>query len=702
MKGFRYYRWRVNATPSSSGGFFCANELEMRNAAGSPLLPTRSVASSQSSNGTGPSKLFDGDRQSGHFCTEQHGQQGLTGWVWFDMGKPVWVQQYTFWSRQNLFAMPSAWVFEGSSASTGPWNELDVQDNLPKSSREQYVGTYMLQQKTTTTTSTIAGNVAASATVTLTSSTVTSISSTLTTFTWTASAAAITGSFVLQVRDPEAFMSDPYAKVAAREAVAAVAGVPQFLVAVSLRLQNSRRLPGRVAQAAGVLVDFEIAVPSIEVAENTRSTMSSMDLVEVISVFQNAAVKAGLPSEAQPIDVQVMEEPSLPLDPSTTKLSASNPETSSNTMSIVLIIALAGGAVVLLVFVGTLVACYVTRRKPTEDDDNNPNAVDLEAPGNWLEEGREGEESSLSVLRSKTDLIRGWGLQVVADGSDTLDMLSSLLDVPHPSKGIRKDARERSKYTKLSLRGAWRIQAPTQESKYKIEVDEVKTQIRMLEHHGMSAPSVTTVFDSQAERLGVDASVNEKILLHGTKPELLLSILQSGLNERTSVGLFGLGLYLAEDASKTDQYCTEDFSDDVALRELHDVLYAKTEVEHPGRASRSAIFYQLVCRVSLGYPIITKDGESSIHDPEMSIYATHHKRECAGIPCSSPPIPHHSLIAEKGPLSEGYVAVQHREFVQFHSQRVLPEYLIAYSRDERESMDERDSDDHPVISTRTI
>jgi len=218
-------------------------------------------------------------------------------------------------------------------------------------------------------------------------------------------------------------------------------------------------------------------------------------------------------------------------------------------------------------------------------------------------------------------------------------------------------------------------------------VEEIKENMELLKHCGKSMPSVPTLLESQTGSLGVDDSINEKFLLHATKPQLLLSILQSGLNERyaSAGGRFGLGLYLSENSSKTDQLCTKDSSDDPDLRELHDALYVKADIEHPGRAEGLAIFYQLVCRVSLGYPIITKDGETSIDDPDMSIYATGDKRECAGIPGSMPPVPHHSLVVEKGPSSEGFVVDEHRLFVQFHSQRVLPEYLIAYSKDQASS-----------------
>jgi hypothetical protein len=55
---------------------------------------------------------------------------------------------------------------------------------------------------------------------------------------------------------------------------------------------------------------------------------------------------------------------------------------------------------------------------------------------------------------------------------------------------------------------------------------------------------------------------NEVRLLHGTKPDLVWSIVQQGLNERlagASAGTaFGDGSYFADDAGKIDQYVVED------------------------------------------------------------------------------------------------------------------------------------------------
>jgi hypothetical protein len=47
---------------------------------------------------------------------------------------------------------------------------------------------------------------------------------------------------------------------------------------------------------------------------------------------------------------------------------------------------------------------------------------------------------------------------------------------------------------------------------------------------------------------------NEVLLLHGTKPEVVLSILQNSLDpDMARPGMFGRGTYFAEDSAKIDQ-----------------------------------------------------------------------------------------------------------------------------------------------------
>ena len=120
---------------------------------------------------------------------------------------------------------------------------------------------------------------------------------------------------------------------------------------------------------------------------------------------------------------------------------------------------------------------------------------------------------------------------------------------------------------------------------------------------------------------------------------------------------------------KTDQYVTADSAYDPSS-DLHKRLYG-FHLRHPGD-----VFYVLVVRVALGYPIRTqkmgKDAKSM--DGTQPVFPKSY-RELAPVNGVTPPIIHHSLIVEVG----GHIA-RYREFVVFHGEYVYPEYLIAYQR----------------------
>lgn len=161
--------------------------------------------------------------------------------------------------------------------------------------------------------------------------------------------------------------------------------------------------------------------------------------------------------------------------------------------------------------------------------------------------------------------------------------------------------------------------------------------------------------------LPVSKEINEGFLLHGTKPDTVKKILSDGLNERFSGGLFGHGSYLAEDPAKSDQYATPD----AGCRAL------------AGHAEgcEGDVCYMFLCRTVLGWFVQTMDGETSLQNGR-SIWSTNDKREFSTIPGMDSP--YHSLQVEIG----GRVH-RHREYILTHSDRIYPEYLLAYSRQNR-------------------
>jgi hypothetical protein len=179
--------------------------------------------------------------------------------------------------------------------------------------------------------------------------------------------------------------------------------------------------------------------------------------------------------------------------------------------------------------------------------------------------------------------------------------------------------------------------------------------------------------------LVLDRSINEKLIMHGTKPGTVVPILTNGLNERFCGGAFGQGSYLAEEVEKIDQYVDIDAGFDPSSA-LHKYLYAdpKQPDKHPTHC-----FYAFVCRAVLGKCVHSQDGKNSCPpsapgnvfiggvDPSQG-------RELAVIPNLDPtmgPLHYGTLLVELG----GSLA-RFREFIIFHSDKILPEFLVAYHR----------------------
>jgi len=164
----------------------------------------------------------------------------------------------------------------------------------------------------------------------------------------------------------------------------------------------------------------------------------------------------------------------------------------------------------------------------------------------------------------------------------------------------------------------------------------------------------------------LNADVNEKLLAHGTKPENVVDVLHTGMNERFSGGAFGRGCYLAEDCGKCDQYATVDRASG-SHAELHNLLYQEHQRHHPGD-----VYYIFLCRAVLGTIAHTRDGSTEM-STGASLWANPERRELAKIPNSQ--VPYHSLLVQTGAAVQRY-----REIVAYHGERIFPEFLIAYRR----------------------
>lgn len=254
--------------------------------------------------------------------------------------------------------------------------------------------------------------------------------------------------------------------------------------------------------------------------------------------------------------------------------------------------------------------------------------------------------------------------------------LEKFLKVHNPAHlGVGRDQVEAGRYSSLQLEHAWRLEHEHLWPLYCVERERVVGQ-RASQLRGM--PQERTKFEGSFPSLGrempgprVDARINEKFLLHGTKPDTVIAILQGGLNERYSGGLFGNAVYLAEDAEKIDQYVTSDRTFD-SRNELHRRLYRSGSTPFVPK-----VFYCFVVRAVLGFPCKTKDGTARLDDGGKVFGIPGNTRVLGYIPDTVPAntIQFHSLIAELG----GKLS-RHREFMVFDGDRIYPEYLLAYRR----------------------
>jgi hypothetical protein len=263
--------------------------------------------------------------------------------------------------------------------------------------------------------------------------------------------------------------------------------------------------------------------------------------------------------------------------------------------------------------------------------------------------------------------------------SEEWKMLTRIFAVCDPeSLGIGRDVAVKTGekgarsqlYDGLSPLMAWKVSS-RRRAIYDLQVSALAEDKNILTQV-CEMQQVSTKLDGAAKTLGMNANVNERILLHGTKPQNLMAILRNGLNERVSSGHFGAAVYLTEDPSKSDQYCVpDDGTDDVLLNGL----YTHCGLKHPGN-----VCYAIVCRAALGFPLYTKNGRFALDRAGMGLYSNKDKRELTAIPGSQPPVSFHSLVVQAGPKSEGFALQRHREFLVFNSNNILLEYVVAYQR----------------------
>jgi Poly(ADP-ribose) polymerase catalytic domain len=169
----------------------------------------------------------------------------------------------------------------------------------------------------------------------------------------------------------------------------------------------------------------------------------------------------------------------------------------------------------------------------------------------------------------------------------------------------------------------------------------------------------------------LDATTNEYYLFHGTRDAVIDTIIRTGFDERLGSvsGMFGGGIYLAENSSKSNQYVPCGGCGEGSIVSLGECT-CDPEADLP-------VQRMLLCRVLLGDVHIAHE-----YDPEK--YKGPRENPVRRPPVKSDvaapddiPVLHDSVMGEKrelgGPLF-------YREFVVYDRYQVYPEYVVEYER----------------------
>jgi hypothetical protein len=229
-------------------------------------------------------------------------------------------------------------------------------------------------------------------------------------------------------------------------------------------------------------------------------------------------------------------------------------------------------------------------------------------------------------------------------------------DTTPANLGYGRDHKSPGHYTSLEAVAAWRLEAPKDGRLSPWSVcdlwrERVRSELRVVKRNrtlGCGEQPLTTnssdcarcAADEKASLLlqgdDLHPDLNEAMLLHGTKRDHLPRILAEGFRlDPVTVGgssgaAFGDGIYLCDNPGKADQYTVPDAAYDATIP-LHRQLYSGPD-DHPGH-----VFYTLVCRVTLGYPALTRESKHVATTVEQTAFeegeALFPRQQYTRLPC---------------------------------------------------------------------
>jgi len=162
----------------------------------------------------------------------------------------------------------------------------------------------------------------------------------------------------------------------------------------------------------------------------------------------------------------------------------------------------------------------------------------------------------------------------------------------------------------------------------------------------------------------LDPAVNEYYLFHGTRWEVIDIVKKQGFDERVSAvtGMFGAGIYFAENASKSNQYIPCPTCNQGAIT-----------TEGQCSCSEPGVFGMLLCRVILGdtHICLKYDENKYKGDPRNPVRRPPAKTE-GGLDL------YDSILGES--KKNGADLLKYREFIVYDRRQVYPEYIVYYKR----------------------
>eukprot|EP01065_Artemidia_motanka_P001680 TRINITY_DN1076_c4_g1_i1.p1 TRINITY_DN1076_c4_g1~~TRINITY_DN1076_c4_g1_i1.p1 ORF type:complete len:1793 (+),score=600.34 TRINITY_DN1076_c4_g1_i1:79-5379(+) len=287
-----------------------------------------------------------------------------------------------------------------------------------------------------------------------------------------------------------------------------------------------------------------------------------------------------------------------------------------------------------------------------------------------------------------------WGSREIDGGRAPLFPLGPSpgagLDIVHIGRHTDKRALEllregfQSRYgsagPRLSMCGAWRTENHVlwrlyANARQQTRLHRTKDSVAMDLPRGVQLePRLLELSRSLAP--DIDALVNETYMFCPVRSDAAFAALAYGCRLRFCPGVQGFTLDLAENPAACDVHASSDIQDG-AFPDLHTRIY-RAGVKHPGKC-----YYMLLCRVVLGRVCGSANGSTNLDDKQPLFDDPRPFRGPEGEACfvrdlrniPGKDVRYHSLVTEPGS------GRPYRCVTVYDRNRVLPEYLIAYSRE---------------------